>query len=64
MDKFKDRIRDFWNKKPCGTFGIIPENVDRDYFDNIKKRRYFWKSAAASVLTELNLQGPELIIRG
>ena len=40
MDKFKDRIRDFWNKKPCGTFGIIPENVDRDYFDNIKKRRY------------------------
>ena len=40
MDKFKDRIRDFWNKKPCGTFGIIPENVDRDYFDNIKKRIY------------------------
>ncbi len=36
----KDRIVQFWNKKPCGTFGNIPQNIDLDYFNKIKERRY------------------------
>ena len=36
----KTDIQKFWNKKPCGTFGNIPTEVNREYFDKIKKRRY------------------------
>jgi len=36
----KNRIVQFWDNKPCGTFGIIPENVTLDYFLKIKERRY------------------------
>ncbi|NMB92552.1 MAG: methyltransferase domain-containing protein [Parcubacteria group bacterium] len=36
----KDKIKDFWNKKPCGTLGTIPEKIDLEYFLKIKERRY------------------------
>lgn len=37
---FKKQIIQFWNKKPCGTLGRIPENVNLEYFLKIRKRRY------------------------
>jgi len=42
MDKtlLKDKIKQFWNNKPCGTFGNIPQNIDLDYFNKIRERRY------------------------
>ena len=40
MMEIKDTIQKFWNKKPCGTFGNIPKEVNAEYFDKIKKRRY------------------------
>lgn len=36
----KDEIKNFWNKKPCGTSGGIPENLNIEYFEQIRKRRY------------------------
>ncbi len=36
----KPDIKKFWNKKPCGTFGNIPKDTNREYFDKIKTRRY------------------------
>jgi len=33
-------IQNFWNKKPCGTFGCLPDNLDKQYFEKIRKRRY------------------------
>ena len=36
----KTDIQKFWNKKPCGTFGNIPTEVNMEYFNKIKARRY------------------------
>ena len=36
----KKEIKDFWNKKPCGTEGKLPEKPDFAYFEKIRKRRY------------------------
>ena len=36
----KDKIKQFWNKKPCGTFGTMPKNPTLEYFLKIKERRY------------------------
>lgn len=36
----KEKIQSFWNKKPCGTFGDFPDKYDREYFENIRRRRY------------------------
>src|SRR3989338_8544252 len=36
----KKTISDFWNKKPCGTGGNLPEKPDIAYFEEIKRRRY------------------------
>lgn len=36
----KEKIQSFWNKKPCGTFGDLPNKYDKGYFERIRKRRY------------------------
>jgi ubiquinone/menaquinone biosynthesis C-methylase UbiE len=36
----KEFIKLFWNGKPCGTLGFVPEDPDPDYFENIRRRRY------------------------
>lgn len=36
----KQDVISFWNKKPCGTLGKIPEQPDLKYFNRIKERRY------------------------
>lgn len=36
----KQTIEQFWNKKPCGTFGVVPEEPDSEYFAKIRERRY------------------------
>lgn len=38
--RLKEKIRLFWDKKPCGTFGVFSDDIDRDYFDKIRERRY------------------------
>ncbi len=35
-----DKIKIFWNKKPCGTSGFTSDNLDIFYFNKIKERRY------------------------
>jgi len=40
MENLKNLIKNFWNKKPCGTLGEIPEQLDLKYFYHIKERRY------------------------
>lgn len=40
LDALKIKIVDFWNKKPCGTMGAIPEAPNLEYFENIRSRRY------------------------
>lgn len=36
----KSRIVGFWNKKPCGTMGVVPVEPDSVYFEKIRIRRY------------------------
>jgi ubiquinone/menaquinone biosynthesis C-methylase UbiE len=36
----KERVRDFWNTKPCGTLGVVLRNPDLAYFERIRERRY------------------------
>ncbi len=38
--ELKEQIKSFWNKKPCGTFGIIPDDLNIEYFEKIRARRY------------------------
>lgn len=40
----KDSIKNFWNRKPCGTLGVIPAEGDKEYFEKLKKRRYALES--------------------
>jgi len=39
-EKNKNQVAQFWDSKPCGTLGIVPENPALEYFINIKNRRY------------------------
>lgn len=36
----KEKIKNFWNDKPCGTLGVVPNQIDLIYFERIKERRY------------------------
>jgi len=36
----KEEIINFWNQKPCGTQGIIPNKPDGNYFKKIRDNRY------------------------
>jgi SAM-dependent methyltransferase len=36
----RERVKSFWNRKPCGTFGEIPSEPGADYFKKIGERRY------------------------
>lgn len=36
----QNEIQKFWNKKPCGTFGNIPDILNIEYFEKIRNRRY------------------------
>lgn len=40
MPNSKGDIKKFWDKKPCGTLGVIPGEVDFNYFERIRQRRY------------------------
>ncbi|HPC37675.1 MAG TPA: class I SAM-dependent methyltransferase [Candidatus Paceibacterota bacterium] len=36
----KEQVINFWDKKPCGTNGNIPEFPNLDYFNKIRANRY------------------------
>jgi len=36
----KKQIKIFWDQKPCGTFGNIPDEPGLDYFEKLRFRRY------------------------
>ena len=35
-----EKIKSFWDRKPCGTMGEIPPVIDLSYFNRISRRRY------------------------
>jgi len=36
----KKEIKNFWNKKPCGTSGNIEKEINEEYFNKIREKRY------------------------
>jgi ubiquinone/menaquinone biosynthesis C-methylase UbiE len=57
----KNRIVQFWNKKPCGTLGKIPERPDLKYFNQIKGRRYKLEPFIRSIVQFEKWQGKKIL---
>jgi ubiquinone/menaquinone biosynthesis C-methylase UbiE len=57
----KEDIQKFWNKKPCGTFGNIPEEANQSYFDKIKKRRYVLEPFILDIAQFQNYTGKKVL---
>lgn len=57
----KERIKKFWNNKPCGTFGVIPEEVDLPYFEKIRDRRYKLEPFIKTVVDFLSLKEKKVL---
>ena len=38
--EIKQAVKQFWDKRPCGTFGVILDEPDSEYFAKIRERRY------------------------
>jgi len=39
-DLLKDRVREYWDNKPCGTGGVRSEEGSIEYFEEIENHRY------------------------
>ncbi|MFH0806285.1 MAG: methyltransferase domain-containing protein [Candidatus Brennerbacteria bacterium] len=57
----RDEVSGFWNKKPCGTFGLIPENPRADYFRKIKERRYKLEPFVLDFIDELDVRSKKIL---
>ena len=59
--ELKEKIQIFWNKKPCGTFGNIPEELNKEYFEKIWKRRYNLEPFISSIADFDNSKGKKVL---
>lgn len=57
----KTRVRNFWDARPCGTFGRVPLNPTRSYFDALRERRYRLEPFILEILDSLDLCGKEVL---
>jgi len=57
----KQEVISFWNKKPCGTFGVIPENINLDYFSKIRERRYKLEPFIRKIVRFQEWQGKKVL---
>jgi ubiquinone/menaquinone biosynthesis C-methylase UbiE len=61
FENLKLKITDFWDKKPCGTFGIIPEEPDAEYFAKIRERRYRLEPFIKNIANFTALKGKKVL---
>ena len=61
MSELKERIKGFWNKKPCGTFGVVPNDPDKLYFEEIKKRRHALEPFISDFIKKLDVNGKKTL---
>ena len=41
MNKIKKKIQKYWDKQPCNVKHSNKKYLSKEYFDEIKKKRYF-----------------------
>ncbi len=41
MDQTKLKIKKYWNKKPCNVMHSRKKFLSREYFNEVRKKRYF-----------------------
>ena len=41
MENLKKKIQNFWNKKPCNVGHSKKTFLSKEYFDEVKKKRFF-----------------------
>jgi SAM-dependent methyltransferase len=61
MKNVRDEISGFWNRKPCGTFGLIPGDPGADYFKKIKERRYRLERFIPDFIDELDVRSKKVL---
>ena len=57
----KESIKNFWNGKPCGTFGIVPPEPDQEYFERIRERRYRLEPFVLKFIDELDVKSKKVL---
>jgi ubiquinone/menaquinone biosynthesis C-methylase UbiE len=61
MQATKLEVKEFWDKKPCGTAGTAPLNPDKGYFDSIRERRYELEPFILDVIRQSKLAGKKVL---
>jgi len=61
QNNLKERVKNFWNRKPCGTFGEVPAEPDAEYFKKIKERRYRLEPFALGFIDELGAKSKKML---